>query len=77
MDMRTGEIGPFKEFVERGVPRRFLRPIGQVYNSISLKNLSPRVRKMVQETGRGCISRNSRCPCGSGKRFKSCCMMAG
>lgn len=25
--------------------------------------------------GRGFITRNSRCPCGSGKRFKKCCMV--
>jgi len=78
MDMRTGEITTKKEFERRGTPKRFLRPIvpaGTVVNCIPLENLSPKVREMVERTGKGWVTRNSRCPCGSGKRFKKCCMM--
>ena len=67
MDVRTGVIGPARE-MERTTPHEFLKPI-------NLNNLSPQVRKMVEKTGRGYITRNSRCPCGSGKRFKKCCMI--
>lgn len=79
MDTRTGEIAPLSEFQARGVPARFLRPIGPLsearsMNPIDPENLSPRVRRMVELTGRGQVSRNSKCPCGSGKRFKRCCM---
>ena len=31
---------------------------------------------MVMESPRPFISRNSRCPCGSGKRVKRCCLKA-
>lgn len=35
--------------------------------------MHPDVANMVASTGRGVVSRNSSCPCGSGKRFKRCC----
>ena len=78
MDTRTGEIAPLAEFEKRGVPKKFLRPIGNMsdpgyMNPIDPANLSPRVRRMVETTGRGMVSRNSPCPCGSHKRFKRCC----
>lgn len=88
MDMRTGEIAPLAEFEKRGVDKKFLRPIlqpklkegevlygGQIVKPIDPKNLSKKVLEMVVATGKGYITRNSRCPCGSGKRFKRCCMM--
>lgn len=80
MDTRTGEIAPMEEFEKRGVDKKFLHPIKEplsnpgAMNVIDPRNLSPRVRRMVERTGRGMVSRNSRCPCGSGKRFKRCCM---
>lgn len=40
------------------------------------RRLSMRVRQMVESTGRGMVARNTICPCGSGKRFKRCCMFA-
>lgn len=77
MDTRTGEIATMDEWKKRGVPRRFLRPVaprGTVRNCVPLENLEPNVRRMVEQTGKGWVTRNSRCPCGSGKRFKRCCM---
>jgi len=76
MDTRTGEIAPMEEFEKRGVDKKFLKRFddGAVVKPIRLEFLSPRVRKMVAETGKGWVSRNSKCPCGSGKRFKACCM---
>lgn len=79
MDTRTGEIAPLAEFEKRGGHKKFLRPIGGMSDPgymkpIDLANLSARVRRMVETTGRGMVSRNSSCPCGSGKRFKRCCM---
>jgi hypothetical protein len=81
MDMRTGEIAPLKELLARGVPKKYLRKVRTDSDSrgnmkeIRLSNLSPRVRRMVETTYHGKISRNSACPCGSGTRFKRCCMM--
>jgi uncharacterized protein YecA (UPF0149 family) len=42
-------------------------PIDQSY-------LTPLQREQLARTGRTVVSRNSPCPCGSGKRFKRCCM---
>jgi hypothetical protein len=91
MDMRTGEINQLNVFRARGVPPEFLRPLmsgadmkrmrgivvlsGTVVHPIPIENLSDRVRTQVVNTGKGWVTRNSRCPCGSGKRFKRCCMM--
>ena len=82
MDMRTGEIGPLAE-MEKRVLKLFLRPVltaremrgGTIFKPVRLEFLSRSVRKMLLENGRAQISRNSKCPCGSGKRFKRCCMM--
>jgi hypothetical protein len=81
MDTRTGEIALLAEFEKRGVPKKYLRPIGGGALSdpgdmkpIDPANLTPRVRRMVETTGRGQVSRNSPCPCGSHRRFKRCCM---
>ncbi len=73
MDTGTGYIAPASEFKKKLTRRdfeRFIKPIDPA-------NLSPKVRAMVEATGRGKISRNSRCPCGSWKRFKRCCMAKG
>ncbi len=37
------------------------------------KNLSAQTRAMMRENHTATITRNSRCPCGSGNRFKKCC----
>lgn len=85
MDMRTGEIADLAEFERRGTPKKFLREIasggtmkmndGSIVNAIDPKNLSKKVLEMIVGSGKSFITRNSRCPCGSGKRFKRCCMM--
>ena len=49
---------------------------GNIVKAIDPKNLSDRVLKMVVGSGKSFVTRNSKCPCGSGKRFKRCCMMA-
>ena len=53
---------------------RLLTGSGAVVKPVILEELSPRVRRMVERTGRGWVTRNSRCPCGSGRKFKRCCM---
>jgi len=54
------------------VPKRYFVS-GTIIKRIPLETLSPKVRSMILE-GKGWITRNSRCPCNSGKRFKNCCM---
>ncbi len=45
-----------------------------VVKPIRFEYLSEANQKLVKESGKGWITRNSQCPCGSGKRFKSCCL---
>jgi uncharacterized protein YecA (UPF0149 family) len=35
-------------------------------------NLSRPARRQLEQTGRTRVFKNSKCPCGSGKRFKNC-----
>ena len=49
------------------IPEEFLVPIEE-------GNLSEKVQADLREHGKAQIGPRSRCPCGSGKRFKSCCM---
>lgn len=70
MDTRTGEIANLEEFQRRlGAPelKAFVRPV-------EMSALSERTKRLLAETGRAQIGRNSPCPCGSGKKFKRCCM---
>ena len=74
MDTRTGEIGTFEELKKgkkKSEIKKFLR-------RISIENLSAKNRRIFEKGGqRIVLSRNSTCPCGSGKRFKRCCMIEG
>lgn len=70
MDTRTGEIAAFEKLtkdVTDGEIREFIKPI-------DIANLSPRLRESYEKTGRAQLVPRSKCPCGSRKRFKSCCM---
>jgi hypothetical protein len=49
---------------------------GQIIRPIPLERLSPRVAQLVLKARKPWITRNSSCPCGSGKRFKRCCLSA-
>jgi len=70
MDTRTGEIAPLDHF------RRTLSPreIDEFVRPVELGNLPAAVRIALARTSLGKIGRNDSCPCGSRKRFKSCCM---
>jgi hypothetical protein len=69
MDTRTGMIARREVFEWRGQVI-----YGTIIKPIDPKNLSPRVLAMLEASGVAYVTRNSRCPCGSGKRFKACCM---
>lgn len=70
MNTNTGEIASFEVF-EKEHTKEY---VDKFIKLIDVNNLSPQVRDMLEKTGRAQITRNSRCPCGSGKRFKRCCM---
>lgn len=42
--------------------------------AVDTSKLDPVVMAMVMNTKRGWVTRNSKCPCGSFRRFKNCCM---
>lgn len=70
MDTRTGEIEAYEAMKKRMSAEEF----EQYAQEIDPALLSPRNRKQLEASGRTTISRNSPCVCGSGKRFKRCCM---
>lgn len=84
MDTRTGEIGPMPEMLEK-VPEEYLQEVvddakvevaetGTSVRPITMSSLPQRVQDEIRATGRSFMTRNSTCYCGSGKRFKRCCM---
>ena len=68
MDTRTGEIGTMDSLIENGTPREFIKPINT--RNLSRRNCDLFAAGMLDKIGR-----NHKCPCGSGKRFKTCCMV--
>lgn len=70
MDTRTGEITTLKELkrkLDEKEFKKFARPV-------NLNILAERHRRALRKTGKTKIRRNERCPCGSGKKFKKCCL---
>ncbi len=47
---------------------------GQLVRPVPFDELPASIQGIVTRTRLRWITRNSRCPCGSGKRFKRCCM---
>jgi len=73
MDVRTGEIAALDEFTKHLTPpemNQFIRPL----DIDLLRKTNPSIARILEETGRAQLVPRSKCPCGSGKRFKSCCM---
>lgn len=69
MNTNTGEVYnrvEFERLAEDAVK------VGR-WRDIVTDQLTPLQQKQLARTGRTTVSRNSPCPCGSGKRFKRCC----
>ncbi len=65
----------------RGNTKNFWKKHGRIIHSggpyikpLDRKNLSAQTRAQMRKNHTATITRNSRCPCGSGKRFKRCCL---
>jgi Mlc titration factor MtfA (ptsG expression regulator) len=61
-------------FFER--PRTMQRRHPELYRTLARvfqQDMISRVRNMIVPTG-GKLGRNSRCPCGSGRKYKKCCL---
>jgi uncharacterized protein YecA (UPF0149 family) len=72
-DTHTGEIAHLDAFKEM-FPVLTEQEFDQRFHAIDAGNLSPAMRETLGRTGTAMIGRNSSCPCGSGKKFKRCCM---
>jgi len=72
MDTRTGEIMTESDMLMRlrinPSLRRHLSPMAIAPTPKQL------ARKPVSPGGIGRVGRNEKCPCGSGKKFKKCCL---
>jgi uncharacterized protein YchJ len=71
MDTRTGEIFKDAEAVRATIPEKYFREVPD------LSALSEVQRRKLQVHGRIKLGRNDPCICGSGKKFKRCCMAKG
>ena len=65
MDKGTDPVDLINNFWFK--PKTVVKPINE-----SL--LTEESQKVAQKHPRGWITRNTRCPCDSGRRFKNCCM---
>jgi len=68
MNVETGHIA-LMETLEQMFPKT--DPGNFV--EIDTENISVKARQALAKYGHTMIGLRSRCPCGSGKRFKSCC----
>lgn len=66
MDIRSGMIYEVQEIPPK-TPEQYIK-------EVDFNSLSPKTRKMLNDAGKAQISKNSKCPCGSGRKFKRCCM---
>jgi len=66
MDTRTGEIGNYDDMVGRASAEFLVE--------FDSSNLSDKAKEDLRKHGKAWIGPRDRCPCGSGKRFKNCCM---
>lgn len=53
---------------------RWVQPAGQIVRPIDLRTLTGSSRAIVEASGLPFVTRNTRCPCGSWRRFKRCCL---
>lgn len=71
MDKRTGEIADKEDLRKKLGEVEFAKHAVEV----DVQNLSQRRRRMLEVTGHTRVGRNEKCPCGSGKKFKKCCLV--
>ena len=77
---RKGEAMRFKDHREK-VVRKFrvwkagLGGIPNLVKPVDSASIPDILKAVVEKQNGGFLGRNSRCPCGSDKRVKSCCMI--
>lgn len=74
MDTSTGRI-----YRDQATARAALRDQGLTEKQIDARvmemSLAPTPQQVIRKPPR--VGRNDRCPCGSGKKFKRCCLFTG
>ncbi len=70
MNPETGEVKPMNAWANEYLNQDCSLNLKEV----EVRNLVKAKREELAKYGRTYISPRSRCGCGSGKRFKSCCM---
>jgi len=68
MDTATGQIGSYDDLIKAGAKPENIK-------QFKPNNLSRRNAQLFRQGKLDKIGRNHKCPCGSGKRFKRCCMV--
>lgn len=55
-----------------------LRQTGGITRAVRITSLTEKIRKTLQDApgGVALLTRNGKCPCGSGRRSKRCCLFA-
>lgn len=66
MDCRTGEIIPAEKF--EGMRKSLDETELQFYKQMNMNPTTKQLKSMK-------VGRNDPCPCGSGKKFKKCCLV--
>jgi len=71
MDARTGEVTSKEALQQRMSEEEF----DQFARPVAPKNLSRKRQRELALFGRTKVGRNEKCPCGSGRKFKKCCLI--
>ena len=71
MDTRTGDIYPNRKVLADFLPLEETHLAKEMKMSPMAKQLN---RKPVDPNAIGRLGRNEKCPCGSDKKFKYCCL---
>ena len=90
MDTRTGEVRSLEDWnvdfkkaaekvseINRGLKEsmnKAEKAVKKYMVTVDEANLSIRKRRELLRTGKTVVGPRARCPCGSGHRFKRCCM---
>ncbi len=75
MDTRTGDVYAGEELKKMmgAMPEEETHFMKRIRPS----HLLPRNQKELTRSGHTKVGRNDPCPCGSGKKFKRCCLQKG
>jgi len=77
MDTRTGEVMStenLEKLLEKLPKKEREKALGDYIKEVEFDNLPRANQRELMKTGLTKIGRNQKCACGSGKKFKNCCL---